>query len=93
MKLEDRWLRTTDGWFQKLPPVLQAVFIIFGLLGAFVGLIPELQIGLPSWLRILLFGPIIIMLVLEFIPYTLVRWARALSWPFRKAADLLRRVR
>ena len=92
MRLEDRWLRKTDALFQSLPGVVRALLIIFGLLGVVVVMIPDLQVGLPIWLRVILVAPILLMLFLEVVPFVVIRWARAISWPIRKIAIFMRKA-
>ena len=93
MKPEERWLKVWMGAFDAMPPLIRILFILFGLIGILVLNIDELQISLPYWLRLIIFAPVAIMLVLWLIPYVLIAWARRISWPFRKAAHLMRKGR
>ena len=92
MRAEETWLETVSRPFARLPEWAKAILMLWTLLSVIVVLVEPLHQNLPGWFAVVIAAPYVFFLFVIVVPALLMSWARAIAWPFRKAAALFRKA-
>jgi hypothetical protein len=78
--------------FGRLPEWAKAILLMWTLLSILIITIEPLHENLPRWFGLAIALPYAVILLLVVVPVFVLDLFRILSWPFRKAAALLRKA-
>ena len=92
MKSSERWMELIGRPFGRLPEWVKAILVMWTLLSVMVVAIEPLHENLPRWFGLAIVLPYAVILLLIVIPVMFLDLLRLLSWPFRKAASLMRKA-